>query len=184
MYGGNDILEYNRTAKPFIPLTYPIKNGPWLNSEGPIHLTEQGTYFENFEEAKAHYLDYFSLWGEEATFFEKTIRYSVILSRPYMKWKTRKRFEEIKHQMPDLSGKLPYSKQNLETLSAVGDKHHIPVLYSLIPSPSDVQSKLDLREKYGFVFGGLNYEVPTDLIIEDYDGLTDANHFNNLGHKK
>ncbi|NVK65505.1 MAG: glycosyltransferase [Flavobacteriales bacterium] len=184
VYGGNDILEYDRTAKPFIPLSYPIKNGPWLNSEGPIYLTKQGTYFKNFNEAKEHYFDYFSLWGEENTFFEKTIRYSVILSRPYMKWKTKQRYEEIKDQMPkELEGQ-PYSNQNLTELNTFAKTLEIPVQFTLIPSPSDVQSKVDLKKKYHFVFSGLPYSTPENMTPEDYDGLADANHFNNVGHRK
>jgi colanic acid/amylovoran biosynthesis glycosyltransferase len=184
VYGGNDALEYDRTAKPFIPLTYPIKNGPWLNSEGPIYLTEQGTYFKNFEEAKAHYLEYFSLWGDEASFFEKTIRYSVILSRPYMKWKTKKQHDKIKHQMPKSLERQPYSHQNLDSLNSTAVRLEIPVVFGLIPSPSDVQNETDLSKKYDFIFENLKYHIPTDFQVSDYDGLADANHFNNQGHKK
>lgn len=184
VYGGNDILEYDRTAKPFIPLSYPIKNGPWLNSEGPIYLTKQGTYFKNFDEAKEHYFDYFSLWGDENSFFEKAIRYSVILSRPYMKWKTQQRFKEIEHQMPESVEGQPFSNQNLMGLNTFAKERNIPVEFALIPSPSDVQSKLDLKKKYHFVFDGLAYAVPPNITVEDYDGLADANHFNNAGHRK
>jgi len=184
VYGGNDMMEYNRSAKPFIPLAYPIKNGPWLNSEGPIYLTKQGTYFKNFEEAKAHYFYYFSLWSDESTFFEKTIRYSVIFSRPYLKLKTKRRFEEIKHQMPQSTERQPYSYQNLDSLKTTADKLDIPVLFSLIPSPSDVQNNVDVRKKYDFVFENYDYHTPKNLTVADYDGLADANHFNNAGHKK
>jgi colanic acid/amylovoran biosynthesis glycosyltransferase len=185
VYGGNDILEYDRTAKPFVPLSYPIKNGPWLNSEGPIYLTKQGTFFKNFNEAKAHYFDYFSLWSDESNFFEKTIRYSVLLSRPYLKWKTKRRFEEIKYQMPKKMNEMPYSNQNLRLLSSVSADLKIPVQFTLIPSPSDVSEKRDLIKKYNFVFEDLDHCAYTnDLKVEDYDGLADANHFNNQGHRK
>lgn len=184
VYGGNDILEYDRTAKPFVPLAYPIKNGPWLNSEGPIYLTKQGTYFKNFDEAKAHYFEFFSLWSDESSHFEKTIRYSVILSRPYLKWKTKRRYEEVKHQMPKKLDQLPYSKKNLIELSNFASKDNIPVLFALIPSPPDVDNRVDLRKKYNFVFGKLSYAVPTGLTIEDYDGQENANHFNNQGHRR
>lgn len=184
VYGGNDIMEYDRTPKPFVPLSYPIKNGPWLNSEGPIYLTKQGTYFKNFNEAKAHYFEYFSLWSDEASFFEKMIQYSVILSRPYMKYKTKKRFEEIKDQMPPKLDNMPYSKQNLDTLSKIAANQDIPVQYVLIPSPSDISSNTNLRKKYDFVFGKNPYTVPSKLGINDYDGAADGNHFNNKGHRK
>ncbi|MCJ8288273.1 MAG: glycosyltransferase [Crocinitomicaceae bacterium] len=181
VYGGNDILEYDRTPKPFVPIAYPIKDGPWLNSEGPIYLTEQGTYFKNFNEARAHYFEFFSLWSDDASFFERTIRYSVILSRPYLKWKTKRQYEKIKHQIPNIV-KQEHSMRNLARLEHSADQ--INTLYTLIPSPSDVASKVNFREKYNFVFGELNYVVPSGLSIEDYDGLTDANHFNNQGHRK
>lgn len=184
VYGGNDILEYDRSAKPFVPLSYPIKKGPWLNSEGPIYLTKQGTYFKTFDEAKSHYFKYFSLWSDQSNFFEKTIRYSVILSRPYMKWKTSRRFEEIKHQMPAKVDRMPYSKENINTLFNFAAKEKIPVQFTLIPSPPDLIKKIDLRKKYNFVFGQLNYAVLNDLILEDYDGLENGNHFNNQGHRK
>ena len=184
VYGGNDILEYDRTPKPYIPLSYPIKNGPWLNSEGPIYLTKQGTYFKTFEEAKYHYHEYFSIWGDQASFFEKTIRNSVILSRPYMKWKTSNRFNELKHQMPESLERQPYSFQNLDSLNRFSESLGIPVVYSLIPSPSDVQNTVDLSKKYDFVFEQLPYHVPANLKASDYDGLTDGNHFNNNGHRK
>lgn len=184
VYGGNDILEYDRTPKPFVPLSYPIKNGPWLNSEGPIYLTKQGTYFKNFDEAKAHYFEYFSLWSDDANFFEKTIRYSVILSRTYLKYKTKKRFEEIKDQMPPTLDQMPYSRQNLDALSKNAGLLNIPVQFALIPAPSDVELKANLRQKYDFVFGENDYDVPSNLNIGDYDGNQDANHFNNKGHLK
>ncbi|MDG1332098.1 MAG: glycosyltransferase [Crocinitomicaceae bacterium] len=184
VYGGNDILEYDRTPKPFVPLSYPIKNGPWLNSEGPIFLTEKGTYFKNFDEAKAHYFEYFSLWSDESSFFEKTIRYSVILSRPYLKLKTKRRFKEIEHQMPESMERMPYSQQNLDSLNSTALSLEIPVVFSLIPSPSDVQTKLNLEKKYDFVFDELSYSFPSGLKAEDYDGLQDGNHFNNQGHQK
>lgn len=184
VYGGNDIMEYDRTAKPFIPNTYPIKNGPWLNSEGPIYLTKQGTYFKNFNEAKAHYFEYFSLWSDRSTALEKTIRNSIILSRPYLKWKTRVRFEEIKHQMPKKLDNMPFSSENLKKLFTFSKGQNIPVQYTLIPSPSDVLNRVNLRKKYNFVFGGIPYSVPEKLVIDDYDGVEDANHFNNKGHRK
>lgn len=183
-YGGNDIMEYDRTAKPFIPLTYPLKNGPWLNSEGPIYLTEQGTYFKNFDEAKAHYFEYFSLWSNQSSFFEKSIRYSVILSRPYLKWKTKVQFEKVKDQMPKSLDRQPYSYQNLSSLNATANTLGIPVIFSLIPSPSDIQNDVDLDAKYDFVFEELPYYYPKNLVVDDYDGLEDGNHFLNQGHKK
>jgi glycosyltransferase involved in cell wall biosynthesis/lysophospholipase L1-like esterase len=184
VYGGNDIMEYNRTPKPFIPLAYPIKYGPWLNSEGPIYLTKQGTYFKSFNEAKAHYFEYFSLWSDDANLVEKMIRYSVILSRPYLKYKTKKRFEEIKYQMPAKLDHMPYSRQNLDALSKCADLQNIPVQFALIPSPSDISLKLNLRQKYDFVFGKNPYNVPLKLSMSDFDGAADGNHFNNQGHRK
>lgn len=184
VYGGNDILEYNRIPKPYVPLAYPIKNGPWLNSEGPIYLTKQGTYFKNFNEAKAHFFEYFSLWSDEASFFEKLIRYSVILSRPYMKYKTKKRFEKIKDQMPPKLDHMPYSRLNLDALSKIAASQNIPVQFALIPSPSDVSLKVNLRLKYNFVFGKSPFAVPFKLRLNDYDGTSDGNHFNNQGHQK
>lgn len=184
VYGGNDILEYDRTPKPFVPNSYPIKNGPWLNSEGPIYLTKQGTYFKNFDEAKAHYFEYFSLWSDDATFFEKMIRYSVILSRPYMKYKSGRRFREIEYQMPTKLDNMPYSKQNLDVLSRIAAQHNIQVQYALIPAPSDISSNANFRKKYDFVFGENPYAVPSKLSVNDYDGMSIGNHFNNQGHRK
>ncbi len=184
VYGGNDMLEYDRSAKPFVPLAYPIRNGPWLNSEGPIYLTKQGTFFSTFNEAKGHYFKFFSLWSDESSFFEKTIRYSVILSRPYLKLKTKQRFEEVKNQMPEKLDNPIFSRENLVSLNNFATSFEVPVLFTLIPSPSDVTSNIDLEKKYDFVFGKLKYDVPIYLKIEDYDGVEDANHFNNQGHQK
>lgn len=184
VYGGNDILEYDRKAKPFVPLAYPIKDGPWLNSEGPYYLTKKGTYFKNFDEAKAHYFEYFSMWGDDASLVEKTIRYSVILSRPYMKWKTRRRSQQIKGFVLEDFVHQPHSFQNLKKLNAFAEELQIPVQFALIPSPSDIDAKRDLSKKYGFVFRELPYQTPSNLTIADYDGLADGNHFNNAGHQK
>ena len=183
VYGGNDILEYDRTPKPFVPLAYPIKKGPWINSEGPIYLTKQGTYFKNFKEAKSHYFEFFSMWSDEANFFEKNIRYSVVLSRPYLKGKTKKRYEEIKNQMPNIV-RQRHSSRNLEQLVMHANRLRTRVLFTLIPSPSDVETKRNLQKKYTLVFGLMPYYMPENLSMKDYDGLTDANHFNNQGHQK
>jgi colanic acid/amylovoran biosynthesis glycosyltransferase len=183
VYGGNDILEYDRTAKPFIPLAYPVKSGPWLNSEGPIYLTESGTYFKNFEEAKAHYFDYFSLWSNQSSFTERIIRNSVILSRPYMKWKTKKRFKEIKHHVKT-SAHPPFSQEQLLRIFKRSEELKIPVVFSLIPSPNDINKRENVTKKYGFLFGDLPWISPKGLVLDDYDGMQDANHFNSKGHRK
>lgn len=184
IYGGNDIMEYDRTPKPFVPLAYPVKNGPWLNSEGPIYLTKQGTYFKNFNEAKQHYFQFFSLWSDQSSFFEKLIRPSVLLSRPYMKWKTRKRYELIKDQMPVTIKEPPYSRQNLMRIQALTQQEKIQLMVTLIPSPSDVAENTNLRKKYGFLFGEIEWLHPPQFSPEDYDGNSDGNHFNSVGHQK
>ncbi len=184
VYGGNDIMEYDRKPRPFIPLNYPIKNGPWLNSEGPIYLTEKGTYFKNFEEAKEHYFTYFSLWGSESNYFEKLIRPSILLSRPYLKLKTKWRFEEMKGQMPAELKEPPFSKVHLERLDEIAKNNGAETIFTLIPSPIDIANKENTEKKYSFVFGSLNWIKPPSLDLSDYDGITNGNHFNSTGHRK
>ena len=86
--------------------------------------------------------------------------------------------------MPKSLEEMPYSQQNLDSLYSAANGLEIPVLFSLIPSPSDVEAKLSFRDKYAFLFEELEYTAPTNLRPEDYDGLSDANHFNNEGHQK
>ena len=86
--------------------------------------------------------------------------------------------------MPAKLDNMPYSKQNLETLSKNAALQNIPVQFALIPAPSDISSNANLRKKYNFVFGENPYAVPTKLSIKDYDGMSVGNHFNNQGHRK
>ncbi|MFT5779120.1 MAG: hypothetical protein ACI837_002077, partial [Crocinitomicaceae bacterium] len=37
---GNDIISFDRTPKPFVPICYPIVNGPWLSSEIPLYMDD------------------------------------------------------------------------------------------------------------------------------------------------
>ena len=184
LYGGNDIMECDRTPKPFVPLAYPVKNGPWLNSEGPIYLTKQGTYFKSFEEAKRHYFEFFSLWSDQSSFFEKLIRPSVLLSRPYMKWKSGERYKLIKDQMPKKMKEPPFTRKNLIKLQKAAEAQKIKTLFTLIPSPRDVQEKVILKKRYEFLFGELKWSEPDLFLIEDYDGVSSGNHFTTSGHAK
>jgi lysophospholipase L1-like esterase len=184
VYTGNDIMDYDRKLTPHVPFVYPVRNGPWLNSEGPFYLTEKGTVFKNFDEAKTHYFTYFSLWSDQSSFFEKVIRYSVMLSRPYLKLKTKKQYLKVQSQMPQIVDEPDFSRKHLERIKIFSDSLGIKTVFTLIQTPGEAEDKIDLIHKYGFLFGKLEWEKLDDLELKHYDGPSDGNHFNNYGHKK
>lgn len=186
VFTGNDVMVYDRKPHPFVPAVFPIKNGPWLNSEAPYYLTERDTYFSSFEEATDFYFTYFSLWSDEASFFQKSIRHSVIFSKLYFKYKIAKKNREM-----ELAGLLyktleepPFTYQNLKKIEGFGIENGIPTGFVLIPTAMEAQNKVDLKSEYGFLFQEIEWETRSDLTLKDYDGAGEGNHFNNEGHIK
>ncbi|MDX2362337.1 MAG: SGNH/GDSL hydrolase family protein [Crocinitomicaceae bacterium] len=183
-YLGNDEMSYDRTAKPFVPVCYPIKNGPWLSSEAPIYMAEEDTYFKNFEEAKKFYYSYYSLRSSESSFFEKLIRPSIILSKLYLYAKVRWHHHNVHEQLFSPPENPPYSYNHLKEIMNFCQTNDTEVMYAAIPSPKNVENNEDVYKKYDYFFNEIPWETPNDLTIEDYDGREDGNHFNNAGHLK
>jgi hypothetical protein len=187
VYLGNDEMAYDRTAKPNIPVCYPIKQGPWLSSEAPIHLRKANTYFKNFKEAEDFYFTYYSLWSDRSNFFEKTIRHSILLSRVYLKWKERRENKRVaaKGVLFDVPEKPPFTYNHLKEIETFCQEKNTPTLFVAIPSPADANNKINLKQKYGHLFNEITwYSKVSNLSYSDYDGRSEGNHFNNQGHLK
>jgi hypothetical protein len=183
-YFGNDILTYDRTPKPFIPLCYIPIHGPWLNSEPPYRIAPPNYALKDFNSAIEFYQSWYTLRGKERSGFLKFMGNSILFSKLYLGieykmktfWNRKNLYEPPKE--PTFTYKHlkfieTYCKQNGTQLLIVG-----------IPSPVDVRKKTDLRTTYHYCFNEIPWTYPTIMDKNDYDGKTIANHFNNKGHKK
>lgn len=187
-YLGNDFAYYRRPVTPNVPVCFLLKDYAWLNSVGPRYLMENypRDYFLNAKEAYHFYLNSYTLWGENATSFERMIRWSV-----YSKFYVQQR-EKARQRAWWRAGGAATDNDTLCTngllqeIDQIGEENHIPVLYVGIPSPQDVDEQLDLEEKYGKYFYNSRHVFPSTSLfsVDDYDGMETANHFNNDGHYK
>ena len=186
VFTGNDVLEYDRKPHPFVPAVFPIRNGPWLNSEAPYYLTEPNTYFSSFNEATDFYFTYFSLWSDDVPFWQKSIRHSVIFSKLYFQYKSIKKNRELEFagQLVETMDEPPFTYQNLKKIEDFGRENNIKTGFVLIPTAMEAENKVNLTEEYGFLFQDIEWMTRSDLTLDDYDGSGNGNHFNNDGHRK
>lgn len=184
VYLGNDDMLYDRTAKPYIPVCYPVKNGPWLSSEAYINLRPADTHFKNFQEAKKFFYSYYSLRSEESNWFEKIIRNSIIITRGYLKAKMLISHWRMADELGQFDDKPPYSYNHLNGIHSVCKEANVPVVFTAIPSPVDLAQEINLKEQYGHMFNQLIWSSPENISIDDYDGLTTGNHYTASGHQK
>ena len=183
-YFGNDILFYERKPEPYLPLTYPFKNNKWIYSVAPNHLSETLNYnLKNPTEAYHFYLDHYTLYGSNRNLVEKTIRYSVSLSKLYLlieHYRAKRSFQKRNPNMHIDGNKIAY--ENLNKINNICVEEKIKSLFVAIPAPLECEE--DLKEKYKLIFNEIEWFVPTNLTLKDYDGTTIGNHFNGSGHQK
>jgi hypothetical protein len=185
-YFGNDILTFERRATPFVPLTFPFKDNKWLFGVAPNHLSQKLNYsFKSADEAYNFYIDKYTLTGKDRNWFEKTIRYSVILSKLYLYLEQRssRKEWESKGIVYNWDGE-DIANKKLRIIDSVAKATNAMPIFVGIPSPQEAASNEDVRIKYKNVFTGIPYSCPKNLTKEDYDGMSMSNHFNNSGHKK
>jgi hypothetical protein len=186
VYFGNDILYYNRVATPGVPLTYPFKNNKWLYAVAPNHLSGKLNYvLKTPIEAYNFYRDHYTLGGENRNVVEKALGYSVILSKIYllMEHKLAKRAWEKKNAGVHIDGN-EITHRYLQGAVNACDSAGVPYLFLGIPAPMEANEGEKLKEKYAIVFKNIEWYVPYNLTLKDYDGTSVANHFNNDGHRK
>lgn len=188
-YFGNDILQFNRTPSPGSPLFYPFKDNKWLFEVAPNDFSKKLNYnLKNADEAYAFYLDHYTLGGSNRNILEKTLGYSVILSKIYLYIE----YSIAKREWQKMNVGLHIDERqiqqiaynNLNALRLVCDSAHIPYTIVGIPTPKECEEGTKLKTKYAGIFKDLSWHVPTDLTKKDYDGESEANHFNNEGHRK
>lgn len=184
VYLGNDRMDYDRTPKPYIPVCYPVKNGPWLSSEAYINLAPANTYFKSFKESREFYFTYYSLRGDNARWYEKVIRPSIILSRIYLYFKISNAERTDFPELDYLPGKPPYTYEHLKTIQELCADSKTPVLFTAIESPEDIAAKVNSKKKYAYFFKELPWHLAKDIPIENYDGVNSGNHYTAVGHRK
>ena len=189
-YLGNDISYEVRTNSPHTPVCYPIRDYVWLNSVGPEKLMklEGVDYFLTAEEAYQFYLRHYTLFGSDATKFEKVIRQSIIASRIYMRGveiyeNSLEENDRIKIQDP-----VSHIDSLLNLIQLDCEKETVDVVIATIPSPLDLDNEISLEANYSKYFSQSGiptfYPDVTGYSSFDYDGMETGNHFNNAGHSK
>lgn len=187
-YLGNDIYLFERPVTPNVPLIYTIDDFSWINSTGPSYFmgAYPKPYLESPQEAYDFYLNNFTLWGSNATTFEKIIRPTVSLSRIYLGIKEK--IDDIKAWENNWRVEPNYQMTNtlLREMKETTQSHGARFLVLGIPSPEDVIKQRDMEEAYGTHFVGMDYFFPdlAQFSRGDYDGVETRNHFENSGHRK
>lgn len=186
-YFGNDLAYYQRPITPNVPVCFVMQDYAWLNSVGPRHLMEEypRDYLLTAEEAYRFYLDNYTLWGDNTTFFERMIRWSVY-SKFYLQHREKSRQEAWWETGATAADDEVHTTRLLQEIDQIGKTNNIPVIYLGIPSPKDVEQNADLEDKYGKYFTQSRHSFPDGNLfsVDDYDGLETSNHFNNQGHFK
>lgn len=187
-YLGNDFLYYERPVTPNVPVCYQIKDFVWLNSVGPPYymLNNDNEYFKTKEEAYSFYLSNYTLWGKEVNWMERILRQSILLSKLYLG--AKEKLAQIKWGFNEISkdNDVALTNQILKNINETCKRNQTELLVLGIPSPQDAKHQVDLNEKYGEYFHGIESRFPNISLfsVEDYDGKELSNHFNNLGHQK
>jgi hypothetical protein len=184
VYLGNDRMAYDRTPKPFVPVCYPVKNGPWLSSEAYINLAPANTYFKSFEEACEFFFTYYSLRGKNAKWYEKIIKHSIILSRIYLHFKIQAAEKDMASKLYRSPEKPPFTYNHLKEIQRFCGTNSTPVVFAAIESPEDMTNQVNSRKEYGYFFNEIKWHLPEGIQLDDYDGLQHGNHFTASGHGK
>lgn len=190
-YFGNDIFAFERTPTPGTPLTFPFKNNKWLFSvtDNSVSLKED-LILKTPAEAYQFYINHYTLFGNNRNWFEKFISHSICFSKLYlaiehkinqMKWQKK---QQEAHPGKIYEPAEVITNRLLAQLKASCDSARVPVLFAGIPCPLEASKGAGLKEKYALIFKELEWNVPNDLVLDDYDGSGVGNHFNNNGHKK
>ncbi len=185
-YFGNDILTFERSATPGAPLTFPFKDNKWIFGVAPNHLSQKLNYsFTSANEAYTFYMDKYTLRGTNRNSIEKALSYSVICSKIYLyiEHRNSRKLWESKGISYNWDG-FDIAHKRLATIKKNADSLNIKTLFVGIPSPEETANKENLKEKYKNLFKEIEWQVPTNLTKDDYDGMNISNHFNNEGHKK
>lgn len=191
LYFGNDIFAFERKPSPGVPLTFPFKNNKWLFSvtDNSVSL-EENRVLKTPMEAYHFYIEHYTLFGDNRNWFEKLISHSICFSKLYLAAERKLRQRQWERQeMEKHPGKTYETAEEitnrlLTQLKASCDSAQVPVLFVGIPSPMEAAKGKALLNTYGAVFKNLEWSVPDNLSLSDYDGSGVSNHFNNTGHEK
>ncbi len=187
-YCGNDIQKVEEPVKPGIPLFYTVEGLPWLRTVGPPHFMDDETdeVLSSPEKTYQFYMKNYTLWSEEANWVEKLIRNSVLASKMYLGVREKLHMASwaIKHY--SFGQEMEITNAFMTRISDFSQVNQVPILISCIPAPKDVKRKVDMEEKYAEYFNGVDHVcAPTSLFsVEDFDGMSSSNHFNDSGHFK
>lgn len=131
------------------------------------------------------YMDHYTLKGKTRNWFEKSISYSVLFSKIYLLAEHRYARYTWEKQNPGLHLDVNVLNQtHLKQIANACDSAKVPYVFIAIPMPTEASLGKVLKEKYKDLFGDIKWYVPENLSLEDYDGKSTANHFNNKGHLK
>jgi hypothetical protein len=189
-YFGNDIFSFYRKPSPGTPLTFPFKDNLWLFSCTDNNISLKNNYtLKNPDEAFEFYIDNYTLFGSNRNFLEKVISYSVCFSKLYLAVEhklSQRKWVKIKSKLGIKSPESPEKITNdiLTNIKSACYSAEVPVIFVGIPSPKEASKGNALKYQYPLMLKGLNIYMPEGFSLNDYDGKSIGNHFNNEGHKK
>lgn len=185
-YSGNDFLTYDRRPSPGTPLTFPFKKNKWIYAIASNHLSKKMYYaFKTPSEAYDFYMEHYTLRGKNRNWFQKSMSYSVLLSKIYLFIEHKIKLKEWEKMNPGYHidvDQITY--KHVKNIQLVCDSLSVNYLFTVIPMPTEGKEGQSLLSKYKNYFKEFPYYIPINLTEKDYDGQSAANHFNNNGHKK
>ena len=176
----NDIAIYEREPRPGIPI--------WVQVEGFLELATEVldhgevVYFDSEQEVMDWYVQHYTLLGPDQSLIERWLGKTALGTNIYLP--LRLRWSEKQNNSRE--NKEFYTKNELQKLIEICETNSVPLKMFAIPSKEDAVENLNLEEKYGFVFSGLDVVFPKqgDFVAGDYSESKINTHFNNHGHRK
>jgi hypothetical protein len=164
---GNDIANFEREPKPFVPVHFSTNAGNLLSFQAD-------TLFNNMDDAYANIIDNMAIPEIDNLnrFAAKTVVGTLVWTSLVQFGIANARFRQ-QREAPE----IPETRNELLQISAYCKERNIPFIISIIPNLH--MGKLVGAESRAEVFRGLPYTQPS-LTIDDYNASD--GHFNDEGH--
>lgn len=184
LFLGNDEMEYDRIARPRVPMFYPVQGSGWLPSEPtPILRESRDQYFKSAQEAHDFFANEYSMFGPDRLLTTRLFGHSALFTALYLgpKFLYLRSANEENWKEPLPNGIATRHLAEIRQICKLAD---VQVEFIGLPSPVDVIHKVDLRARYGYMIEEIRFPDLDKLSAEGFDGEEQWDHMNNKGHEK
>jgi len=175
-YIGNDIMYFERTVQPYVPLLY-------CTNAGNLLACPDGIYFNSPQEAYRYTLAHFTIPKDDNRInylFSKTALSTLLwsaITRAKPEW-TMSGYKDYYQKIKAVKTKDPFSDKQLAAIKDITERHGGKFLLVAIPMYDG--RKFIFPENYPRLFQGLDYHIPP-VKKEYYENRRDG-HYNDRGH--